>query len=77
MPIPADAKLAPISSFSPTSKGLKYGSVGSRPSSKPACNFIYEKSNTMVMHANDIYTYIETLSADEQVYNVVDLILPD
>jgi len=38
MPIPADAKLAPISSFSPTSKGLKYGSVGSRPSSKPACN---------------------------------------
>lgn len=40
MPIPADAKLAPIRSFSPASNGLKYGNVGSKPSSRPAINHI-------------------------------------
>jgi len=31
----------------------------------------------MVMHADDTYTYIETLSTNEQVYSIADLVMPD
>ena len=35
IPIPADAKFAPTSSFLPFSSGFKYGNVGSDPSCSP------------------------------------------
>lgn len=35
IPIPAEAKLAPTSRFSPVSWGLKYGNVGSDPIDSP------------------------------------------
>jgi len=35
MPIPAEAKLAPAKSFSPLSRGLKYGNTDSIPSFWP------------------------------------------
>lgn len=35
IPIPAEAKLAPTSSFSPWSSGLRYGNVGSEPILSP------------------------------------------
>lgn len=35
IPIPAEAKLAPTSSFSPRSSGLRYGNVGSEPILSP------------------------------------------
>jgi len=36
IPIPAEAKLAPTSRFSPLSSGLKYGNVGSEPIASPS-----------------------------------------
>uniref|UniRef100_A0A0A9EED4 Uncharacterized protein n=1 Tax=Arundo donax TaxID=35708 RepID=A0A0A9EED4_ARUDO len=36
IPTPADAKLAPTSSLSPSSSGLRYGSRGSEPRCSPA-----------------------------------------
>ena len=39
MPTPAEAKLAPMRRFSPSSRGLRYGRVGCDPSFSPAMIF--------------------------------------